>query len=88
VIVSDDSVTGHAGTTQGATEASFCAGAVSFVAQQNVDELAMLINRAREGAFLFAAEAEHVIHVPQPSHSSSCSERLPWPIEVRRVAPS
>jgi hypothetical protein len=70
VMVADDSVRSHAGTTQGTTEESFCTGAVSLIAQQNIDELAVLINLTIEVAFLFAAKAKHFIHVPSPSPPS------------------
>ncbi len=69
-MVADDSVRGHACTTQGTTEESFRTGTVSFIAQQHIDDLAVLINRTIEVAFLFAAEAKHFIHVPSPSPPS------------------
>src|SRR5262245_38929057 len=56
--------------TQGTAEESFCTGAVSCVTQQHIDDLAVLIHSTIEVAFLFAAEAEDLVHVPSPSPPS------------------
>ena len=69
-MVADARVRGPAGSTQGATEEGFRTGAVPLVPQQNIYDLAVLSDGALEVAFLFAAEAEHFIHVPPPSQPS------------------
>ena len=43
VMVANDRVRGQAGPTQGTTEESFCTGAVAFIAQQNIEDLAVLV---------------------------------------------
>ena len=69
-MVANGEVRGHAGSLESATEEGFRTGAVPLVPQQKIYDLAVLIDGAREVAFLFAAEAEHFIHVPPPSPPS------------------
>jgi hypothetical protein len=59
-------VRGYACPAQRTAEEGLDTGAVPFVPPQNIDDLAVLIDGAREGAFVFAAAAEHCIHVPLP----------------------
>jgi hypothetical protein len=70
VVIADDRVRGYACPAQRTAEEGFGTGAVPFVLPQNIDDLAVQIDGAREVAFVFAAAAEHFIHVPLPSPPS------------------
>jgi hypothetical protein len=70
VVIADYSVRSYPCPTQCAAEEGFRTSAVPFVPQQNVHDLAMLINRTVEIAFLFTAEAEDLVHIPLPPQPS------------------
>jgi hypothetical protein len=70
VVIADNRVGSHACLTQCPAEEGLCTGAISFVPQQNVNYLPMVINCTIQVAFLLAPEAEYLIHVPPPSQPS------------------
>ena len=70
VVLADDRVRGYACPARRTAEEGLDTGAVPFVPPQNIYDLAVLIDGAREVAFVFAAAAEHCIHVPLSPPSS------------------
>ena len=69
-MIAHDGVRARPCSTQCLAEEGFRTSAVPFVPQQNVHDLAMLINRTVEIAFLFTAEAEDLVHIPLPPQPS------------------
>ena len=51
-------------TSQGLTKKRFCTGPIPFVAQQHINDLSVLIDRAIEVEFLLAAKAKYVVERP------------------------
>jgi hypothetical protein len=60
VVITDYGMRGYPCPAQCAAKEGFRTGAVPFVSQQNVDDLAMLINRTIAIVFLFGQQLHHM----------------------------
>jgi hypothetical protein len=80
VVIANNRVRVRPCSLQCAAEEGFSTCPVSFVPQQDVYDLPMVIASAIQVAFLLTPEAEDFIHIPAPSHPSAVAvERLGQP---------
>ena len=86
-MISDNSLRHNTSLSQRSTEEHFGTRPISFLPEQHIHHLAMLINRPTEVAFLLAAATKHLIHLPPPPHAPTGRTEGSRQLRAKRLDP-